>query len=448
MNLLYERKRGASIASIRDTIRWNLTRARSTRRDYWNGSRYLEHSQRLDALGKELRDALINADVDAALSALRDYDDVRGDRNDWVDWLEDKLGGHYFQCYDCSEIGHSDDSYNVEDDYRVCSCCVDNYYYSERRGYYCNDSDEDDDYNDDDGYNNIGSYHSSRRKLGHIPSMYDNRKPRILLGLELEMEIGRDFDLDDKAEHVLDSIGHYHSTITNTDYQYCLLESDGSLTRGFELVTGYTGLDVHAQQLAFFKNRFVGAKSHNTTTCGLHIHICKADMSMLHAAKMILFINDEKNLNLVKAIARRDASGYAKFQNKQTDKYWLKDALRGGSKADKLRHLNNDRYEALNFQNDKTIEFRLFKGTLKYSTIMACLEFTYATWLFCRDTSQAQLSTTNFLKYICLENNRRDTVYLRAYLGEKGFALPYTSKPRPVAYGGASQAANTTSEEI
>ena len=203
----------------------------------------------------------------------------------------------------------------------MCSCCVDNYYYSERSGYYSNNSDEDDDEYNDDGYDNIGSYHSSRRKLGHIPSSYDTRKPRILLGLELEMEIGRDFDLDDKAGQILDAIGHYHSPLSKTDYKYCCLENDGSLTRGFEMVTAYTGLDVHAQQLSFFKNRFVGAKSHNTTTCGLHIHICKADMSMLHAAKMILFINDEKNSKLVKALARRDASGYAKFQNKQNDKH-------------------------------------------------------------------------------------------------------------------------------
>ena len=155
---------------------------------------------------------------------------------------------------------------------------------------------------------------------------------------------------------------------------------------------------------------------------------------MLHAAKMILFINDPQNIDLIKCIARRDASGYAKFQDKQRDKSWLRDAMRSGdTKARQLRNINSDRYEALNFQNDKTIEFRLFKGTLKYSTIMACLEFAWITWFFARDTSQAQLTTQNFLKYICLQNNRRDTAHLRAYLIDKGYTLPFQARNNQAA---------------
>jgi hypothetical protein len=89
--------------------------------------------------------------------------------------------------------------------------------------------------------------------------------------------------------------------------------------------------------------------------------------------------------------------------------------------------LNRDRYEALNFKNANTIEFRLFKGSLVYSTIMSCLEFTYATWFFCRDASTKNLTTENFLKFICANENRGDTKFLRAYLKNKGFDLPEKS---------------------
>jgi Putative amidoligase enzyme len=456
MNLIERRLRGQTASDIRWIIRNQLQGSgrpfepRHSRLGYYHTSASVLRAQqaRLRQAGRELGIALRAQSENMALHFIHDYwDDI--DRScDWVDWLAEHFGGDYFQCNDCSEIGYYDDSSNVEDDYRVCSDCCNNYYYSERRGYYCRD-DNDDDYDDDyGGYDNIGSRHSSKRRLGHIPSNFDKRKPRVLLGLELEMEISESLDLGEKAGELLECIGSVTSPIDNSIYQYCLLEEDGSINNGFEMVTGFTGLDIHRKQLGFFRKKFSGAKSHNTTTCGLHVHICKSDMSMLHAAKMILFINDPCNASLVKTIARRDASNWAKIQNKKDDKHWLKDALRSGSKADKLRHLNNDRYEALNFQNDRTIEFRIFKGTLKYSTIMACLEFTYACWFFCRDTSQARLTTSEFLQFICLENNRKDTSYLRAYLGEKGFALPYTSKPRPVAYGGASQAANTTSEEI
>jgi hypothetical protein len=102
------------------------------------------------------------------------------------------------------------------------------------------------------------------------------------------MEINRDHDRSERAEHILDKIGY-----TPDGTKYCLLENDGSLSNGFEMVTGYSGLE-HTRQLEFFKSRLSGAKSHNTSTCGLHVHICKSDMSLLHASKMVLFVNDAR----------------------------------------------------------------------------------------------------------------------------------------------------------
>jgi hypothetical protein len=390
------------------------------------------------AIGRELAGYIRDQYASSALQLVNDNNALFGDTSELRDHFESVFGTEITWCEDCSDMVFYDETINAYDEHRICSSCDSDYYYHERSGYYVRNDDENyqDDYddNDDDDYSGlIGCYHSSRRHLGHIPSSFDTRKPKVFLGLELEMEINSDQSLNDMAETLLDKIGH-----TKSGHKYALLENDGSLHRGFEMVTGYTGLDVHAEQLAFFQNRFIGAKSHNTSTCGLHVHICKSDMSLLHASKMVLFINDADNHKLVYALARRDASGFAKIHDKVNDKYWLKDALNNDTKARQLRNLNQDRYEALNFQNDKTVEFRLFKGTLKYETLMACLEFTYATWFFCRDTSAKQLTTANFLKYICLENCRKDTRYLRAYLTSKGFSLPFVPKKQTL----------TTSEEI
>jgi hypothetical protein len=106
-------------------------------------------------------------------------------------------------------------------------------------------------------------------------------------------------------------------------------------------------------------------------------------------------------------------------KNKKAGYEWLKDAKNGNN----LQHLNADRYEALNFQNARTVEFRMFKGTLRYETMMACLEFTYATWFFCRDTGTNQLTTENFLEFICKAENLSDTKFLRQYLTEKNWSL-------------------------
>jgi hypothetical protein len=235
------------------------------------------------------------------------------------------------------------------------------------------------------------------------------------------MEIGGDYSRNDKAEQLLDAIGY--AQIDGKNYRYAMCEGDGSLEHGFEMVTGYTGLDTHAKQLEFFKSPFRGAKSHDTRTCGLHVHICKSDASLLHCAKMVLFINESANQKLVRAVARRDGASYSKILNKKASYNWLKDG-KGLPKANRIQRLNGDRYEALNFQNEKTIEFRIFKGTLKYESIMASLEFTYATWHFCKDTGTNDLTTEKFLEFICSPENRQHSRFLRQYLKEKNFALP------------------------
>jgi hypothetical protein len=231
----------------------------------------------------------------------------------------------------------------------------------------------------------------------------------LFFGIEVEVEAGRNYELASEYAYRLEAL----------DLAY--LKSDGSLNHGFEIVTGYTGLDVHADMLKFFKKPWRGMRSHDTRTCGLHVHIDKKDVSLFHACKMVFFINDSNNQKLIRDIARRSNHHYAKIGNKKASYQWLKDARKG---HDPLNRLNDDRTEALNFQNPNTIEFRLFKGTLRYETIMACLEFTYATWFFCRDTGVSELTSAKFIEFICQPNQRKDTKYLRTYLKEKGYSLP------------------------
>ena len=45
---------------------------------------------------------------------------------------------------------------------------------------------------------------------------------------------------------------------------------------------------------------------------------------------------------------------------------------------DKAKKGNNGRYAAVNLMNWATIEFRLFRGTLKYNTLIATLELVNA----------------------------------------------------------------------
>lgn len=375
--------------------------------------------------------AVKDQDHDQAIDLINDYEyrSIRSSMNDVVDLFNSKFNHYDFGiCEDCGVVEIDSNFHTAYDGDRiVCDSCFQDYYYHDRSGQYVHNEDENYSEDNDDDDSIIGEYHSSADNLGKIPSLFDKRKSQIFLGLELEIEVNEDYSRSDKAESILSNIGVYTDN-KNDRYTYCLAEDDGSLNHGFELVTGYTGLDVHEKQLAYFKKPIRGLRSHDTSTCGLHIHIDKHNVTLNHATKMILFMNDSGNQKLIKTIARRSSNRFCKVLNKKADYSWLKSAKRSG---DPLRQLNEDRYECLNFHNDNTIEFRLFKGTLKFESIMSCLEFTYATWFFCKDNGYQDLNTDNFIQFICKPENRSDTKYLRAYLKSHLFDIPELDKPNP-----------------
>lgn len=434
------------------TMRNNL---RSKHRDLPPSYFTIEVKATRRLFGSNLGSAFRAQDSDMALRFLhrREFNIVRNYAYaDFAELITDKCNDHNIRvCNDCSHVNTEDTGdYTYDGDDWVCGSCRDNnYVYSENRGAYISqdDYDEEQEQNEEEESESriIGDYHSSKRVLGHIPSRYDNYKSpddhsrAVLLGLELEVEVNEDYSCNDKAEELYESI-KYNLNDDGTYTRYCHIENDGSLNHGFEVVTGYTGLDVHAKQLQFFKSPWRNVRSHDTRTCGLHVHIDKAGMSLFHACKMVFFIHDSGNQKLIKDIARRANVDYAQIKNKKASYSWLK---RAKSSSTPLNYLNEDRREALNFQNDNTIEFRLFKGTLRYETIMACLEFTYATWFFCRDTGITELTTPNFIDFICQPQQREHTKFLRAYLKEKDYSIPHLAlvkanprsadyKPQPV----------------
>lgn len=293
----------------------------------------------------------------------------------------------------------------------------------------------------------IGSYHSSRNVVGKIPSAYDKRKLPLLLGLELEVENATiNVSTTALAFEWLKKFAAI--TINGKKYRYCATEHDGSLGNGFECVTGYTGLDVHEKALLPLKDLPFKGKlnSHNTTTCGLHVHIDRMSITPLHAYKLNLFINAKENQSLVYAVARRyNHDRYAAMAPKEGDGKIMGDYVRRiradlfsmkGNTArtrkefsnamrarysEVIKQANSNRYQAINFNNSKTLEYRLYRGSLKYETIMSCLEFTRATWLFSHQRSRTEMNIPEFLKFICLPENRQDTKFLREYLTLKGF---------------------------
>ena len=300
----------------------------------------------------------------------------------------------------------------------------------------------------------IGGRHSGKGIVGFVSPLGYAPDGYRTLGLELEMQAYNGSNREEMAREMKNRLRDANVLDVRAQKKYLHFEEDGSTgVGGFEMVTGYSDLDTHATLLAAVLTDSTGApafsgklRSHDADgqSCGIHVHIAKPKR-LIHAMKMRYFINAAHTMSLVKAIARRYSSGgYAKVQNrlvptpaeseKQTAKVF-KDSKRYGQSnrltaTSAIGRINaNDRYEALNFQNAATVEFRIFRGSMIYGTVMACMEFTLATYDFCLVTSTVNLTDKNFVEFINRPENRKQTVNLRQYLKRKGFE---TFVPKPV----------------
>jgi len=347
-----------------------------------------------------------------------DLDDLRDLINGWqsvaTDWddIEHYLYRHVGlrKCDECGEWElntHTRTTWGSDD--RVCRDCIDNNYrWSDRyddyvheeyvreaidqNGRSCIIHEDDDDFHYDEdeetyvhidyspGSRLIGTYHSSKGHQRPIISPWTKARRRFI-GVELEVET-RDVSRTDKVQVL-------HKIINNEVWgSSVFFENDGSLNNGFEIISQPMGMDKHRELWSWLtdKDAIRGLRSHNTTTCGLHVHISRDTLSKLQVAKIVTFVNDPENEPLIRAVARRYAEGYCRIKTKKI-----------GAAAQ-----SEDRYEAVNITPRKTIEFRIFKGTLKYESLMAAIQFSNAVVDFCgrSTTSIRDLKSDQFLDFI------------------------------------------------
>ena len=116
----------------------------------------------------------------------------------------------------------------------------------------------------------------------------------------------------------------------------------------------------------------MGYTSHQAGTCGLHVHVNRDAFGDTERAQdaviaRILFFF-EKNWEELLKFSRRT--------QRQLD-HW---AARYGYKdhpTEMMEHVKKgrcNRYTCVNLTNEDTIEFRIFRGTLKYNTLIATLQ--------------------------------------------------------------------------
>lgn len=245
---------------------------------------------------------------------------------------------HYTTCTDCDRVLHRDNAY-YDDDEPYCPDC-----YSR--------------------HNDSRSIHDYYYKP--TPIFYGESERYF--GVELEVDGAG--ECDDCAEDVI-----YTANINGLEHIYC--KHDGSLDEGFEIVTHPMTLNYHSSEMPWAKVltqvKNMGYLSHKAGTCGLHVHVNRSSLGDTDEkrdaciARILYFV--EKHWDELLKFSRRTNRQLdrwaARYGYKEHPKELLDHAKKGTDRG---------RYSCINLENYATIEFRIFRGTLKYNTLIATLQ--------------------------------------------------------------------------
>nr|WP_325196455.1 amidoligase family protein [uncultured Oscillibacter sp.] len=230
----------------------------------------------------------------------------------------------------------------------------------------------------------------------------------------VELEVDGAGENDDSAFQVI-------RAANRNVQEHIYIKHDGSLNDGFEIVTHPMTLEYHCKEMPWkavlSKVKSLGYLSHQAGTCGLHIHVSRAAFGHSEAeqdaviARILYFFekNWEELLKFSRRTPRQLEHWAARYGYKEHPKEILDHAKKG---------YHGGRYSCVNLQNTDTIEFRIFRGTLKLNTLIATLQLVDRVCdvaLFLSDEELKALSWTTFVSGI------PDTMYpeLVQYLKER-----------------------------
>ena len=288
---------------------------------------------------------------------------------------------YYTRCEACDRLVHNDDMHYLsdDDDYGYCYDC-----YNERVGKHI-------------------------REYSYKPAPIFYGDGNRFMGVELEVdEGGHD---QDNAAAIMD--------IANNDADRLYIKSDGSINDGFEMVTHPMSLDYHKTQMPWLEimEELIerGYLSHKTSTCGLHVHVNRNSLGVSSTlqedavARILYFV--EHHWNEMLRLSRRTESAMQRW------------AARYGAKENPKAHMDDakkdySRYRCINIQNYYTIEFRLFRGTLKYSTFIATLELVNEICSVAVSLSDDEMTKLTWEKFVDGIDKEKNTELIN-YLGER-----------------------------
>lgn len=270
---------------------------------------------------------------------------------------------NYTYCEACGRLIHNSDAhYEYDSDYPYCPNCFEQ-------------------------INN-----SPIKEYGYKPEPIFYGDEPLFIGIELEIDKGG--ECAENAREILDCI--------NNENIYAYAKHDGSLQDGMELV-------FHPMNLSYCLNNInwtelfenivsLGYRSHQTETCGLHCHVNRSafgstlEIQESVIARIVFFV--ENHWNELLKFSRRTEYNI----NRWASRYGISENTKETYKNAKEKRLG--RYVAVNLENYSTIEFRLFRGTLKYQTFAATLQLVDEICQTCINMTDKELEGLSWSSFV------------------------------------------------
>lgn len=250
-------------------------------------------------------------------------------------------------------------------------------------------------------------------------SNYHQTRNLAWLGNYNELHMGVELEIDGAGEDICAA-----RTLRNLlGENYCECKRDSSLMEGFEFASSPATYEAHATELGWREMMSeainLGYRSHDTDTCGLHIHVDRSYFGDRFESEYedkiaMLFAN---NVEWIRTFSRRRRFNYCEITDNMSKTTTPEQAKEKNyqSKPDK-----NRRYAAINYSTGiNTVEFRIFKGTLNYSTFLATLQFVQMFCDFVRDLSPEALAYVGMYRFI-QESKDRGFTEFTTYLKKRG----------------------------
>lgn len=243
----------------------------------------------------------------------------------------------------------------------------------------------------------IGDYHDSHNDaLIFIHKGAETRSEACHIGFELEVDMDDNDDVEDDLDH--DTVSMLTRRLGAR--QTFSFEEDGSLNHGFECISKPISAEVvRSEDFQNYIKEFVSAlreygwRSHDVGTCGLHVHIDRKFFGDVEGSALtkLLYIFSKYKDNLLRFSRRhsREAARWAASYDSDLEEYG---SLKEIVMEQKHSRGNFTRYRAVNVTNARTIEIRLWRGSLNSTTVLATLLFSIRLAELVKETPTVQLA--------------------------------------------------------